>query len=75
MLHTGDGADAGNACCAADVAAEVVGCDVLDRAVAGRQTCADAFLVDAVNPELLEGGMAERQAGRGQHRECGLHGG
>jgi hypothetical protein len=57
----------------ANVAAKVDAGDAGDGAVAGRDTDASAGLVDTVNPELLEGGVAKSHAGRGHHDECGLH--
>lgn len=58
---------------ATDIAGQVLRGDVLDRVVGERKTSAGRVVVDAVNPELLESGVAEGQAGGGQEGKSGLH--
>lgn len=72
-----DGAAASDALGAVDVAADIVGRDVLDGRVGLRQTDAGLALVDAVDPKVLEGGVGGDLmgcVGRRQGENGGLHG-
>ena len=68
-----DLADARNASAAANVAADIVGRDAVDRAVALGTTNAGGSLVSTVHPQLLECGVAESQTGRSQQSQSVLH--